>query len=172
MFVSKQFHDTTDAELYLGLDSQLSAVELTQNILLILKTSLHLQKGHINTSKPKNRKHEKMNRLLNSLRWTCFEYHNKGHKHLSFLMWEASGNCWDIIFLWEEMCHPREEESPHLMQCSLVPALLEIQNIGWFFHLTQAFVGIAWPCGELLVVSGTFTQSRNVKKHKNLPEKY
>ena len=87
MFVSKQFHDTVDAELYLGLDSQLSAVELTQNIPLILNISSHLWKGRINASNPKTRKqHEKMIWLLNSLRWTCFEYHNEGHKHFSFLM--------------------------------------------------------------------------------------
>ena len=73
MFVSKQFHDAMDAELYLGLDSQLSAVELTQNILLILNISSHLRKGHINTSNPKTGKqHEKMIWLFNSLWWICF----------------------------------------------------------------------------------------------------
>lgn len=57
----------------LGLDSWLSAVELTQNILLILNISSHLRKGHINTSHPKTRKqHKKMIWLFSSLWWICF----------------------------------------------------------------------------------------------------
>lgn len=157
MFVSKQFHDAMAVELCLGLDSQLRAIELTQNILSILNILSHLRKGRINTSNPKTRKqHVKMTWLLNSLWWTHFEYRNEGHKNFNFLMWGVPGNCWDAVFLREEMCHPREEGRPHLVQRPLLPVLLEIRNIGWSFHLAQAFVGTAPACGELLVLSRHF----------------
>ena len=54
MFVSKQFRDTMDVELYLGLDSWLSVAELTRNILLILNISSHLRKGRL--KQPQNQK--------------------------------------------------------------------------------------------------------------------